>query len=312
MIEIMPFIITLFLPKLCYGCTKIGQYQQKLNNKYSLAYINWFAYLLLLIFSIYYIFNNFKNNIYLYILLCIFLIFLPVFPLLNIINIFLSLLYQNPSFIHNYHDVFPSSKQIEKNADLIIQEFKKYNKNNISQCLRESNPGFTIENTILNDKCWRTIQLKKQGIINNHLINNFPITLDLLKDKQIHNAIFSILDPGVEIPAHIGYYKGYLRYHMGIIIPNNDLSDNDNKAYIVCGDEKYIWKEKEGIVFDDMYLHHVKNPTNQLRVVLYLDIIRNSNNIIVNIINDFGIYLIENSIALKIILKNQHKTTKIE
>ena len=143
------------------------------------------------------------------------------------------------------------------------------------------------------------------------MIKQFPNTIKLIEDEQIHNAFFSILDPGVEIPPHVGYYKGYLRYHMGIEIPNNNTGRTDDKAYIVCGDEKYIWKEKEGIVFDDMYLHYVKNPTNQRRVVLYLDVKRKSENPIITFINNIGIYLMENSILLKTFLKNQHNQNKI-
>lgn len=83
---------------------------------------------------------------------------------------------------------------------------------------------------------------------------------------------------------------------MGVIIPNNNSDKIDDKAYIVCGGQKYIWKENKGIVFDDMYLHYVKNPTNQRRVVLYLDIKRKSESYFINKLNDIGIYLIENSL----------------
>jgi beta-hydroxylase len=132
-----------------------------------------------------------------------------------------------------------------------------------------------------------------------------------LNEDQIHNAFFSILDPGVEIPPHFGYYKGYLRYHLGIVIPNNDTNKNDDKAYIICGGEKYVWKEKEGIVFDDMFLHYVKNPTNKTRVILYIDIKRIFDSTFLNFINNIGIHLIEGSILFKLFLKNQHVQKKI-
>ena len=98
---------------------------------------------------------------------------------------------------------------------------------------------------------------------------------------------------------------------MGVEIPNNNTGRTDDKAYIVCGDEKYIWKKGQGIVFDDMYLHYVKNPTNQTRVVLYLDVKRKSENPFINSINNAGIYLVENSILFKTFLKNQHNQNKI-
>ena len=240
------------------------------------------------------------------------MIYLPTLPLLNIISLFLCMIYKNPPFINNYHYIFPASIEIEKNSSNIITEFKKYNKNNKSECIRKSNPGFKIENNSIEDNCWRALYLKKIGKIDNNMIQYFPNTIELLKDPQIHNAFFSILDPGVEIPEHIGYYKGYLRYHMGVIIPNNYTGKTNDKSYIVCGGEKYIWKEHKGIIFDDMYLHYVKNPTDHLRVILYLDIKRNSESFFVNTLNDIGIYLIENSMLFNMFLKNQHSQTKIK
>lgn len=310
-IELTPFIITMINPKLCYGCTKIGKYHLELNKK--LPYIGWFAYMILFIYFILLINKN-ENNIFKYVLIlfCCFMIYLPIFPILNIITIFLSIIYKNPPFIINYYDIFPEAINIEKSSNKIINEFNNYFTSNNVECLRKTNPGFKIENTNDDNNCWRALYLKKAGKIINTLIDHFPNTIELLQSKQIHTAFFSILDPGVEIPEHRGYYKGYLRYHLGIVIPNNESLDTENnKAYIICGNHKYIWSEGRGVMFDDMYLHHVKNPTNQRRVVLYLDIKRNSNNNIVNIINDFGINLIENSILLKTFVKNQHTQTKI-
>jgi beta-hydroxylase len=240
------------------------------------------------------------------------MIYLPTLPIINIINMLLCLVYKNPPFINNYHNIFPSSIQIEQNSSIVINELKSYLKNNKPECIRKSNPGFKIENNSIESNCWRALYLKKTGKIDNNMRQQFPNTIELIKDTQIHNAFFSILDPGVEIPPHVGYYKGYLRYHMGVIIPNNDTDKTDDKAYIVCGGEKYIWKKNKGIVFDDLYLHYVKNPTHQTRIVLYLDIKRKSDSYFINKLNDIGIYLIENSIVFNSFLKNQHSQSKIE
>jgi beta-hydroxylase len=231
--------------------------------------------------------------------------YIPTFPILIWIDILLCLIFVNPSFIHDYYKVFPPSIEIENNSITIINEFKKYTKINTPECIRKTNPGFKIENNSDDNNCWRALYLKKLGKIDDSMIQHFPNTIALLKDENIHNAFFSILDPGVEIPPHRGYYKGYLRYHLGVIVP-----DGDEKAYIVCGGEKYVWVEGKGIVFDDMYTHYVKNPTNKIRVVLYIDVKRESNYLI-NKINDSGIYLIENSFFFNIFLRNQHKQNKL-
>jgi len=313
LIELLPCFITILFPNLCYGCSRIGKIQQYLNEMINLGFISWFSYTLLGIYFIY-LSSRLKNNILKYssILLCLFMIYLPTFPLINIITLFLCLIYRNPPFISDYRNIFPSSMEIERNSSVIIREFKNYSKNNKPDCIRKTNPGFKIENNSNDDNCWRALYLKKIGKIDNNMIKYFPNTIELLKDKQIHNAFFSILDPGVEIPPHIGYYKGYLRYHMGVVIPNNNTGRIDDKAYIVCGGEKYIWEENKGVVFDDLFLHYVKNPTNQTRVVLYLDIKRKSSSRFFNILNDIGIYLLEESIVFNSFLKNQHSQNKIE
>jgi hypothetical protein len=305
-IELIPMFLTFLFPELCYGCTRIGKTQQFLNERIHLSKIVWLSYLFLFLFFIY-LLSKWKNKIikYLLIFICVFMIYLPTLPFIIIINLILSSIYKNPPFIYDYHELFPASIEIENNADKIIHEFKSYK--NRPECIRKTNPGYKIEINSSKDNCWRAIYLKKMGKIQDELIPFFPITTELLKDKQIHNAIFSILDPGVEISEHKGYYKGYLRYHLGVVIP-----DKTDKAYIVCGGEKYTWKEREGILFDDMYLHHVKNPTNQRRVVLYLDVKRESNSDLINLINQFGIFLFENSIILNTFLKNQHNQTKIK
>jgi len=310
--EIIPFLITSINPNICYGCTPIGKMHQYLNANNNLAIISWVSYTFLFIYLIYLSWRLKTNLKYVLIFGCLFMIYLPTLPLVNIISILLCLIYQNPPFINDYYSLFPSSIKIENNSNIIIREFKNYTKDNKPECIRKSNPGFKIETNEIEGKCWRALYLKKAGKIENGMIQNFPNTIQLLKDEQIHNAFFSILDPGVEIPPHVGYYKGYLRYHMGVIIPNNCTKGSEDKAYIVCGGEKYIWKEGKGIVFDDLYLHHVKNPTNKLRVVLYLDIKRKSQSYLVNKLNDMGISLIENSVIFNIFLKNQHSQNKIE
>ncbi len=305
LMEILPVLITILFPKLCYGCTSIGKFQQYLNEVINLGYISWISYTLLFIYFIY-LSCQLKNNIkYFLILLCVIILYLSTGPLLIIIDLFLSCIFKNPPFIHDYHSVFPPSIEIENNANTIIKEFKNYTKINTPDCIRKTNPGFKIENNSDDNNCWRALYLKKIGKIDNNMIEHFPNTIALLHDHHIHNAFFSILDPGVEIPPHRGYYKGYLRYHLGVVIPNGE------KAYIVCGGEKYIWEEGKGIVFDDMYTHNVKNPTNKHRVVLYIDVKRESNDII-NKINDIGIYIIENSLFLNTFIKNQHQQNKLE
>lgn len=81
-------------------------------------------------------------------------------------------------------------------------------------------------------------------------------------------AFFSILDPSKSIPEHEGPYLGYLRYHLGLVVPK------DNPPTITVNGETYAWKEGEAILFDDGYPHRVDNQASEVRIVLIIDIRR--------------------------------------
>ncbi|WP_198962718.1 aspartyl/asparaginyl beta-hydroxylase domain-containing protein [Mangrovitalea sediminis] len=81
-------------------------------------------------------------------------------------------------------------------------------------------------------------------------------------------AFFSILEPGKSVPRHEGPYLGYLRYHLGIKVPR------ENPPSIVVADQPYVWKEGEGVLFDDFWPHEVINHSSEPRVVLIVDIYR--------------------------------------
>lgn len=82
-------------------------------------------------------------------------------------------------------------------------------------------------------------------------------------------AFFSILGPGIHLPPHRGPWKGFIRYHLGLIVPGPP-----EKLGIKVGDEIGHWEEGKSLVFDDTYVHSVWNDTGATRVVLFLDVER--------------------------------------
>jgi len=90
--------------------------------------------------------------------------------------------------------------------------------------------------------------------------------LDQIPD--LFQAFFSILDPGKHVPAHCGPYRGYLRYHLGLQVPDRDAPS------IRVKDQIYTWKEGESVLFDDSWDHEVHNRSDQIRVVLIVDVLR--------------------------------------
>lgn len=103
----------------------------------------------------------------------------------------------------------------------------------------------------------------------------------------VYNAFFSILEPRQYVRPHWGYFKGFVRYHLGVIIPDdnekrqcwirvNDEPDDNlrrDKQLIERG-EKYHWREGQGMIFDDTNLHDAANESDHVRVVLWVDVVR--------------------------------------
>jgi len=84
-------------------------------------------------------------------------------------------------------------------------------------------------------------------------------------------AFFSILGPGKHLPPHHGPYRGVLRHHLAVIIPEPASS-----CGIRVGSQVRHWQQGRSLVFDDTYEHEAWNDTDTDtdRVVLFLDITR--------------------------------------
>ncbi len=133
---------------------------------------------------------------------------------------------------------------------------------------------------------WKTFMFKSGQFIDENCALA-PKTAALLADiPGIYTAFFSVLEPDQHIKAHWGYWKGFVRYHLGVMIPGNN---RDNKCWIRInpsaqartGDraeieqgEKYYWHDGEAVLFDDTFLHEAANESDSVRVVLFLDVAR--------------------------------------
>lgn len=81
-------------------------------------------------------------------------------------------------------------------------------------------------------------------------------------------GFFSILEPGTDVPTHNGPALNYLRYHTALIVPEKD------PPTLRVRDRHYTWKEGESLLFDDSWNHEVFNNSEQMRVVLVVDVMR--------------------------------------
>ena len=71
---------------------------------------------------------------------------------------------------------------------------------------------------------WRVFMFKAYDNWQENNCSKAPETTALLKQiPGITTAMFSILGPYKHIPPHNGFYKGVYRYHLGLIIPREEV-----------------------------------------------------------------------------------------
>jgi aspartyl/asparaginyl beta-hydroxylase (cupin superfamily) len=124
--------------------------------------------------------------------------------------------------------------------------------------------------SITDDDGWKTFFFFAYGFRSEANCARCPRTAELLDSVPgITTAFFSILSPGKRIPAHRGPWRGVLRYHLALKVPDPAAS-----AGIRVGGETAHWEEGHSLLFDDGYEHEAWNDTAGVRVVLFVDVLR--------------------------------------
>lgn len=128
----------------------------------------------------------------------------------------------------------------------------------------------TADVSDISDSNWKTFFFYGYGFKAESNCARCPKTAALLAEVPgLTTAFFSILAPGKHIPPHRGPWRGVLRYHLGLLIP-----EPAEACGISVGGEIAHWREGESMIFDDCYEHLAWNDTDRTRVVLFLDVLR--------------------------------------
>jgi len=96
-----------------------------------------------------------------------------------------------------------------------------------------------------------------------------PRTVELLRGlPSVKAAMFAELPPGAMLNKHRDPFAGSLRYHLGLVTPNND------GCFIEVDGQRYSWRDGESVVFDETFIHWARNETESNRIILFCDIER--------------------------------------
>lgn len=163
---------------------------------------------------------------------------------------------------------FPWIADIEKDWQLIVAELQPL------LAHREHLPNFQDlspeQRTITTDDGWKTIFFWAYGLKTFGNCKRCPETAKILKRiPGMKTAMFSIFAPRKRIPVHRGPFKGVLRYHLALVVP-----EPAEACGIRVGDEVRHWEPGKSLVFDDTFDHEAWNDTDDVRVVLFVDFIR--------------------------------------
>ena len=96
-----------------------------------------------------------------------------------------------------------------------------------------------------------------------------PATVKLIESiPSVSAAMFALLPPNAKIVVHRDPYAGSIRYHLGLVTPN------DERCRIIVDGEARHWEDGKALLFDETYVHHAENGTDQWRLILFCDVER--------------------------------------
>jgi beta-hydroxylase len=156
---------------------------------------------------------------------------------------------------------------IEKNHSEILREYIEIKGNSK---LSDINQISDEQKSVVEKDKWFFFPLYAYGIPIQKNLELCPVTAQTIKHiTNVTTVFFSVLTANTYVKPHRGAFKGYLRYHLGVQIPND---------FDCCGirirNKIYHWENGKSLIFDDTYIHDAWNESSEDRVVLYVDFVR--------------------------------------
>ncbi|MFB6331342.1 lipid A hydroxylase LpxO [Acinetobacter variabilis] len=170
----------------------------------------------------------------------------------------------NQPYIDTQH--FKDLKVLDENWEMIRDEAQAlYQKGGIKASSKYDDLGF---NSFFKTG-WKRFYLKWYDSAHPSAAELCPKTTALLKTlPTIKAAMFTELAPDSRLVRHRDPYAGSLRYHLGLMTPNDD------RCFIDVDGQRYSWRDGESVVFDETYIHYAENKTDQNRIIFFADVER--------------------------------------
>jgi beta-hydroxylase len=116
---------------------------------------------------------------------------------------------------------------------------------------------------------WSRFYINWYGYTHHSAIRLCPRTVEILQRvPAVHGAMFAYLPGRAQLTRHADPVAISLRYHLGLATPNSDA------CFINVDGHNQSWRDGEVLMFDETYLHYVRNDTDSDRLILMCDVKR--------------------------------------
>jgi beta-hydroxylase len=182
------------------------------------------------------------------------------------INIFMHLFSKVPSTPFIPVREFPELSVLQENWPTIREEgLRLIELKKIKASEQNNDAGF---NSFFKTG-WKRFYLKWYDASHPSAERLCPKTHALLQGiPTVKAAMFAELPPGAKLNPHRDPFAGSMRYHLGLATPNDD------RCFIEVDGQRYSWRDGQGVIFDETYIHWAENASDSDRLILFCDVER--------------------------------------
>lgn len=182
------------------------------------------------------------------------------------INLFLHRLSAVPATPYLPLDRFRELAPLEENWEVIRSEALRLQEaSKIKAAENNDDAGF---NSFFKTG-WKRFYLKWYDASHPSAQLQCPKTVALLRSiPSVKAAMFAELPPGAQLNPHRDPFAGSLRYHLGLATPNSE------RCFIEVDGQRYHWRDGQGVMFDETFIHWARNDSNSSRIILFCDVER--------------------------------------
>ena len=182
------------------------------------------------------------------------------------INIFMHLFSKVPSTPYIPVREFPELSVLQENWPTIREEgLRLIEMKKIKASEQNNDAGF---NSFFKTG-WKRFYLKWYDASHPSAERLCPQTYALLQGiPSVKAAMFAELPPGAKLNPHRDPFAGSMRYHLGLATPNDD------RCFIEVDGQRYSWRDGQGVIFDETFIHWAENASDSDRLILFCDVER--------------------------------------